>query len=755
MKGLILLLAVLHPLRMWPEETTLTTLNAIHSLADAEAKRGVPVLFEATVTYYDNSGGTDLFVEDQGRAIYVYTKPGAGLVPGDRVLIKGRTGLDYRPDIVSSQVTLLHHGTPTKPISASFKQLIRGDLDCARVLVRGKVRSADLVTAQGEPSVYLTLQTDGGTIDALVIGHDQTVLKQLLDASVEVIGVVAAKVDSKQQLTGIVIEVQGISDVKILNPGHAAPLSLPITPMDKILQAYDVNDQSSRVRTRGIVTYYQPGTALVLQNRSQSLWVSTRYNGPLQIGTVLDVSGFPDVLNEHVILIRGELDAVETRAEIAPEYAEWTDLAAGKHAFDLVSTEGRVLARVRGATQDEYVLDSNGRLFSAILRHPVFEGASLPPMKSTPIGSRIRVTGICTLQYGSDPLGVPVAFDILMRSNNDIVLVAGPPILAIRNLLLFIGFLLLVMIVIFIRDSMRERKLRHLNSEMAYVESRRSRILEEINGSRPLADIIEQITEMVSFKLRGAPSWCNVKEGAQLGNRPRDLSVFRIASEEIKAQSGRPLGTFSAAFHPLAKPLPNESEILSNAAALARLAIETRGVYSELRHRSEFDLLTDVRNRFSLERLLDAQIEAGRENAGIFAFIYVDLDDFKQVNDVHGHQVGDRYLQAVAMRLKGQLRAGDLLARLGGDEFAVLLSNIRNRGEVEEVASRLRSSFDAPFPFDECELHGSASIGFALYPEDGTSKDVLVKKADEAMYLAKQSRRLAGGPKSGTSKTTS
>lgn len=741
MKRLILLFAALYLLPMSAEEVTLTTLNAIHSLSDAEARRQLPVLFEATVTYYDNSGGTDLFVEDEGRAIYVYAKPGAGYVPGDRVLVKGRTRLDFRPDIVSEQITLLHHGVPPKPVAASFKQLLREDLDSARVLVRGQVRSADFVTAQGEPSIYLTLQIDGCAIDVMVIGHDATGLRQLLDATVEVTGIAAAKADSKQQLTGIVIETQSIADVKILKSGQTDPRSLPITLINEIIRAYDVNDQSSRVRTRGSVTYYQPGAALVLQNRSQSLWVSTLYDGPLRIGSVVDVSGFPDVKDGHVILTRGEPDPVQIEAAIAPEHADWTDLAAGKHAFELVSTEGRVLASVRGAAQDEYVLDSNGRPFSAIFRHPELQGSSLPPMKKVPIGSKIRVTGICTLQYGSDPLGAPVAFDILLRSYDDVALVAGPSIVSIGNLLFFIGFLLLFMSVIFVRDSTRERKLRHRNSELAYVESRRSRILEDINGPRPLAGIIEQITELVSFRFRGASSWCVIKDGAQLGNQPKNLSAFRIVSQEITAHSGPPLGTVYAAFHPLTQSSPNELETLTNAAALARLAIETRRVYSDLRHRSEFDLLTDVQNRFSLERRLDKQIEAARATAGIFGFIYVDLDDFKQVNDLHGHQIGDQYLQSVALRLKRELRTGDLLARLGGDEFAVLLPTIRNREEVEAIAERLKNSFDSPFPLEECELHGSASIGIALYPEDGTSKDDIVKKADLAMYVAKQARR--------------
>jgi diguanylate cyclase (GGDEF)-like protein len=159
--------------------------------------------------------------------------------------------------------------------------------------------------------------------------------------------------------------------------------------------------------------------------------------------------------------------------------------------------------------------------------------------------------------------------------------------------------------------------------------------------------------------------------------------------------------------------------------------------------RSEFDLLTDIHNRFSLETHLDARIEEARANAGILGLLYIDLDKFKQVNDLYSHRIGDLYLQEVARRLKQQLRSHDLLARLGGDEFAVLLPMVRNRGGVEEIAQRLEHSFELPFFLEGHTLQGSASIGIALYPENGTTKDSLLSAADAAMYAVKNDKKKA------------
>jgi diguanylate cyclase (GGDEF)-like protein len=465
----------------------------------------------------------------------------------------------------------------------------------------------------------------------------------------------------------------------------------------------------------------------------------------LQIGDLADATGFPDAHNGTLVLTRGEIEDSHVQASITPQPANWRQLSfwsANKpegHQYDLISIEGQVVTEVRGGAQDEYVLSSDGQLFSAIYRHPdPGSRIQLSPMMQIPLGSRIRVTGIClsedTNTFNSNE---EVPFDILLRSFDDITVIARPSLLNIRNLLFIVGLLLVVLIGAGVKAWTLERKVRRQTAALADIEQRRSRILEDINGSRPLAEIVEQIAELVSFKLNGAPCWCQIADGARLGNCPPKLTALRIVHEEIPARSGPPMGTLFAALDPLTKPRTNESEAVSMGAGLATLAIETRRLYSDLLRRSEFDLLTDIHNRFSLEKRLDAQIEMARHNAGIFGLIYIDLDGFKQVNDRYGHHIGDLYLQEVARRMKQQLRSHDLLARLGGDEFAVLLPMVRNRADVEEISQRLEHCFEVPLTLEGNVVKGSASFGIALYPEDGATKDKLLSVADAAMYAAK------------------
>jgi diguanylate cyclase (GGDEF)-like protein len=745
MKRFGLALVILSWASAWAMPPTLTTLRAVHSLNKAEARLRMPVDFEATVTYYDNQG-RDLFVQDGDLAIYVFAAPGLEFVPGDRIRIQGKTDSDFRPDVLGDELTLLRHGPVPEAVPATLEQLLRVELDCVRVRLRARVRSADIVKDQAETNIYLNLLVDGGYVDATVLGQDESKLKELLDAEVEITGAVAGKFDSKMQLAGIMLQVASLSDVKIVEPARIQPGSLPITPMDEILKGYEVNDRSRRMRVRGSVTFYLPGSSIVLQDGEKSLPVSTQFEGPLTTGQVVDVTGFPDARNGFSTLTQSEITPTGKLAPVSPLPADFSQLSSGGHAFDLVSTEGTVLAAVRRATQDEYVLVSNGHLFSAIFRHPDFDILPLPAMKRVAVGSRIRVTGICTMEQGSNPFGVPVAFYVLLRSFNDIDVVAGPSWLSIRNLMIALGALGLVVIVGGARGWALERRVRRHTAALAArieaeaeMERRRSQILEDINEGRDLGEILEKIAALVSFSLNGAPCWCRLASGVSAGMIEAATDTSPAVGQLIAARSGPAHGEIFA----VESPAESHSKVLdrlATGAGLCSLAIETRGLYSDLVHRSEFDLLTDIPNRFSFEKALEGAIHGAQQQAGTLGVIYIDLDKFKEINDVYGHRVGDIFLQQAAQRMKHQLRPGDVLARLGGDEFGVMVPMVANRDNVREIAVRLERCFDHPFRVEDYVLAGSASVGMAYFPMDGETKDSILSAADTAMYVAKHTK---------------
>jgi diguanylate cyclase (GGDEF)-like protein len=120
-----------------------------------------------------------------------------------------------------------------------------------------------------------------------------------------------------------------------------------------------------------------------------------------------------------------------------------------------------------------------------------------------------------------------------------------------------------------------------------------------------------------------------------------------------------------------------------------------------------------------------------------FAVLYLDLNDFKIVNDRFGHAVGDKLLVEVGGRLRDSVREADLVARLGGDEFAIVVANAQDVAIVTALAARIVSSLDRPFVIDGRQIYTGAWVGIALAPEDGDSPEFLLKNADEALYDAK------------------
>jgi diguanylate cyclase (GGDEF)-like protein len=726
---------------------TLTTLHAIHALSNAEAAKRPPVAFEATVTYR-RAGESTLFVQDGDAAIYVWAKPELLMAPGDRVLIKGSAQQSFRPIVVAESVTVLRHGSLPKALPASYEELLLAKDDCMRVVVRAQIRSADVVLSSRRPTTRLVLLVDGNLLGAFVDSSDDKQISQMIDAQVEVTGVGGITFDGKMQRIGAGLSITSLADIKIIKRADTSPWALPETQMDEILDAYLFKDLSRRVRIHGTITYYQPGAALVLQSGAKSIWITTRYEKPLHVGNEADVTGFPDVHTGFLTLTMGEVQQSAVYAPITPRPVTRSQLTSSKNIFDLVTIEGRVETETREGGQDQYVLVSDGQVFSAIYRHPVVDGGRLDAsMKMVPLGSRVRVTGICTLE-NSNPFEREVPFDILMRTSDDIIMTVPPSRLNTRNLLLVVGLLLLMVFATIARGWALERKMRHQTAAMsarteaeAELERQRSSILEDINGERPLAEILEEIVVMVSSTLAGAPCWCEVADGAVLGSYPKEPHGLRIVRAEIPARTGPALGTLYAGFKPQTPPIDSEIEALQNGTRLATLAIETRKLYSDLRRRSEYDLLTDIPNRFAMEKFMEMQIEEAGHSGRTLGLIYIDLDKFKPINDTYGHHVGDLFLQAVAQRMSRQLLGGDMLARLGGDEFAALVSLQHGLSDLEKILARLESCFDEPFSVDGIQLHGSASIGFALFPQDGATKDSLLSAADAAMYAVKNKKK--------------
>ncbi|MBT8439528.1 MAG: diguanylate cyclase, partial [Gammaproteobacteria bacterium] len=161
----------------------------------------------------------------------------------------------------------------------------------------------------------------------------------------------------------------------------------------------------------------------------------------------------------------------------------------------------------------------------------------------------------------------------------------------------------------------------------------------------------------------------------------------------------------------------------------------------QILQQAHFDSLTDLPNRFlSLDRLSQLLSEAERNNEKV-AVLFLDLDDFKKINDTLGHETGDKLLVEAAARIQSALRNGDTVGRLGGDEFLVLLGGLEDGIDARPITEKLLGTFKHPFRINGRELIQSTSIGVAVYPDDGDNASELLRKADSAMYHAKEHDR--------------
>jgi len=168
-------------------------------------------------------------------------------------------------------------------------------------------------------------------------------------------------------------------------------------------------------------------------------------------------------------------------------------------------------------------------------------------------------------------------------------------------------------------------------------------------------------------------------------------------------------------------------------------AIERKQAEEKLKFLSLYDYLTKLPNRVLFYDRMKQEIAYAKRERKKFSVMFLDLDNFKEVNDKFGHDIGDQVLQGVAKRFSKLLRKTDTICRLGGDEFIILLPRLTQpRENTVDVVQKIFSSLREPFLIGENQIYINTSIGIALYPDDDDEEEVLIKSADKAMYLAKK-----------------
>jgi diguanylate cyclase (GGDEF)-like protein len=205
------------------------------------------------------------------------------------------------------------------------------------------------------------------------------------------------------------------------------------------------------------------------------------------------------------------------------------------------------------------------------------------------------------------------------------------------------------------------------------------------------------------------------------------IGVLKISSPEVDGFAARDI------------------KVLELMTGLIGAAVYKASDFNDLYHKATHDPLTGVSNRaLFYDRLRQGLLLATRR-ASALGIVNLDMDGLKPINDRFGHRAGDAAIREIASRLRRVCRQSDTVARLGGDEFGVVLPDVKDRASVEQYAGRISAEIDAPLQFEDEMLMLGASLGVAVYPDDGADVPELIDKADQAMYAAKRARKAAAG----------
>jgi diguanylate cyclase (GGDEF)-like protein len=762
----------------------LTPIAAVRNLPYAEAAKGLPVRVTGVITF-NGLPDTDIFLQDQDSWIYVLPDKRYNIPPGSRVEVTGISSAGYTTQIQASSIRMLAPGHLPQPALLDYAHALLHQNDCRYISLEGIIRAASFQSSGGVGVHLLQLESDGKMVDVAVRDFPNFDPARLLDARVRVAGAVGGTFDAtEERIVGLRLNVSHASDITFLPQLPSASLPPPTLSLASLLASNESLRPWHRVVTTGTVTLYDPGEMLVIQDGANSLLIYTRQVDPLSIGQRVSVTGFVTPSDGATAMELGQFTPLPGRGTVASRPSSFADAMTGFYTNRLLTLDGTVVSQTRENHAHILFLRSGNQTLQAVFRKRTQEPDPIPNYAP---GTRLRLTGVCIVHFRGF-WGEVESFQIRLRSANDIAILRPASWWTLGHLFLLTSAVLVVALIalawaMLLRRRLlsHEKLLRHKSeleathlSTSARLERQRSHILELINSFHPLSQVLSAIQSYAEELWPESLGYTHVLADRKLvltaGSRlfPEDLirlqNIDPSASAEPCAQAvrsrcvagdadsghiwsrpivssrGEILGTMTFE-SPEGTPLLLNSEAFDFGCNLAAIAIDNRRLYEDILHRSRHDQLTGLPNRSVVEERLEEALHTAQVTHTFAALLYLDLDDFKQVNDSYTHRVGDAFLIEVAHRFRACLRSGDVIGRIGGDEFVAVLADLDGPNLAHTIAERLVRTMESPFLIEHHLIRGSVSVGLAVYPSSGQSALSITHLADQAMYAAKR----AGG----------
>lgn len=610
------------------ELPTLTTAQAVHNLTPAQAKQQYPVHLRA-VCIVCFSGWYGFFANDGATGVYVQTRnhvPLTNAIHSGTVLdIHGITNPgEFAPIVDQSSLRIQGERSlpPARPVS--MDHLSTGVEDGQFISFEGTVRSVrlresllELVVASGRLQVEVMTTPDGKDFD------------KLIDSRVQVRGTAGPIFNQRSQLIGINVYSPNLANIRILQSAPVDPFSLPLMQVKSVFAYMPGAAPDHMVRIRGVVAARWAQTVYI-NDGIQGASVLSRDISTLKPGDVVDAVGYPALGNPEHTMEDAIFRQIGRAPVQEPKVVTVKEAISSDFAEDVVRLHGRLIEQQKSSDQTTLLVYAEGSVFSAILPGGL-KDKSFAGLRE---GSQIQLTGISVISetQASRHFRLPKAFQILLRSPDDVVLLQEPSWWTPGHALVMLALVLAVTLVVIV-----------------WVVALRKRVAQQ-------------------------------------------TGLLRESEEQFRQM----------ALH---------------------------------------DALTGLATRVLLRDRLDVALESARRRRTGLALLMVDLDRFKEINDAHGHQAGDKVLEATANRALQSVRRGDTVARIGGDEFVVLLPDLTDIQTAERIAAKIVEAMAVPIHFGGNEIAVSASVGVCVATGGELDADTLLKHADVALYQAKSEGR--------------
>lgn len=512
-----------------------------------EVRRHYPVRLLAVVTYYDpyiDPRHGALFVHDSTGAIFVAVaaRPILPIHAGSLVEVTGVSDPgDFGPLIGEPHVAVVGESlVPAEAPRVSLARLLTGVEDAQWVEVEGLVHSV----VQSGSNVTIGMMISDGPLTATTVKENGVDYSKLVDAKVRIHGNAGALSTPSHQIAGFRVMFPTRNEVTVEEPAPADPFALPVRDVNSLLRFAPDIDFLHRVHIRGQVTLAWPGRALCLQDASQGICVQTAQTTPVAAGNLADVVGFPAVGDYTPTMTDATFQPLGRGQPVAARPVTAEQAFGGSYDAALVQIEGRLIGWDHATQDPTLVLSSGNFLFPVVLPAGTEGGSSGNPTPAWQDGSKLRVTGICSVQVDTrstmmrEGMARSKSFRILLRSPEDVLVLATPSWWTAGHALLVLSLVLAVTL-----------------SVLGWVAVLRHRV--------------EQQTAIIRGQLKQAAA---LKEEAEAANRAKSQFLANM-SHEIRTPMNGVMGMIELALETRPSPAQADCLLMARSSADALLGV--------------------------------------------------------------------------------------------------------------------------------------------------------------------------------------